>query len=572
VADDEDNNDRETNKPRFARLLAFARELQLASTFGDLLLLTREQIIKEVGYGHAWLMVSESEPATELRLIDYAGAKRGDAFRFAPLLKIEGDSMLEEIVAGDQPVVVVDARTDPRTNKALVEALGNRTIINIPLRLLDKPFGIIGTGTFGDTESEGVRAPTADQLEYLVGMASQIAVAAGRIRLLEERRRTSEAMAKRAAVMEAALDAILLMDVDGRLTEMNESAVRLFGYSREEAVGKLLEELIVPPALREAHRAGLERVRNNSASPSRILGRRIELSAMRKDGSEFPAEIAVVRIEPSAEGGFTGYIRDISERKKAEEAELLRSAKEAAEAANKELESFSYSVAHDLRGPLRGISGFAAILTEDQGAKLNDEGRQHLARIVSGANHMGEIIDALLSLAKVTRTNISRRSIDLHELAASVIASLQERYPRPTSVTVDIINPQNHKAVADPQLVRLVLENLLGNAWKFSAKNPKARIEVGAVPASSGPVVHFVRDNGVGFDMTYADKLFSPFQRLHTKEEFAGTGIGLATVRRIIERHGGKIWAESVANPKGEKSTTFFFTLMPERSSSSNIG
>jgi anti-anti-sigma regulatory factor len=176
------------------RLLAFARELQRATTFSELLEVTQTEIASAIGYRHAWLFVAETEGADEVRMIDIAGSKRDAAWEVAPVLKIRGDAMLEEIMRGEEPIVVEDARTDPRTNKAIVEQLQNRTIVNVPLRLLDRPFGCLGTGTFGD---EGVRAPTAAQIDHLVGMAAQVAVAAGRIRFLDERRRSDAALLER---------------------------------------------------------------------------------------------------------------------------------------------------------------------------------------------------------------------------------------------------------------------------------------------------------------------------------------------------------------------------------------
>lgn len=180
--------------PETSRLLAFARELQGVGTFEELLLATRSELEVAMGFKHAWLFVADKEDVEEMRLIDIAGSVRNDAWVVAPILKIKGDPMLEEIVRSDQPVVVADARTDPRTNKQIVAKLGNRTIVNVPLRLLDKPFGAFGTGTFGD--DEGCRPPTREELDYLIGMAGQLAVAAGRIRFLEERKRSEEALRK----------------------------------------------------------------------------------------------------------------------------------------------------------------------------------------------------------------------------------------------------------------------------------------------------------------------------------------------------------------------------------------
>lgn len=179
---------RRGKRSRTTRLLAFARELQHAATFRELLEVARQEAHEATGFGHAWLFVAESDDARELKLIDIAGAQNDLVWEVAPVLCVEGDAMLEQIVASDEPVVVFDARTDARTDKKIVEALGNRTIVNIPLRLLDKPFGAFGVGTFGD--EEGCREPTSDELDYLIGMASQLSVAAGRIRFLEERARS----------------------------------------------------------------------------------------------------------------------------------------------------------------------------------------------------------------------------------------------------------------------------------------------------------------------------------------------------------------------------------------------
>ena len=184
---------RGVNDPSVGRLLLYAKNLQRAETFGDLLDITNAEVIEALGYQHTWLFVAENDNLDELRIIDSAGSKRRDIWEIAPVLKVKGDAMIEEVLRGDQPVVVVDARTDPRTNKQIVEQLQNRTIINVPLRLLDKPFATFGVGSFGD---EGCRAPTPAQLDYLIGMAGQLSVAVGRIRFLEERRRAAEVLSK----------------------------------------------------------------------------------------------------------------------------------------------------------------------------------------------------------------------------------------------------------------------------------------------------------------------------------------------------------------------------------------
>ncbi len=223
---------------------------------------------------------------------------------------------------------------------------------------------------------------------------------------------------------------------------------------------------------------------------------------------------------------------------------------------NQELEAFSYSVAHDLRAPLRSIDGFSQVLLEDYSDKLDSEGRRHLERVRGSAQKMGRLIDALLTLSRATRSEFSRERVDLTALARFVLARLQKNEPERQA---ELLISEGLVANGDASLLELVLENLLGNAWKFTGKCPMARIEFGVRP-EDGRLVFFVRDNGAGFDMAYVDKLFGVFQRLHSGAEFEGTGIGLATVQRIIQRHVGQVWAEGAVG----QGATFYFTLNDE--------
>jgi PAS domain S-box-containing protein len=245
------------------------------------------------------------------------------------------------------------------------------------------------------------------------------------------------------------------------------------------------------------------------------------------------------------------YARDITERKRAEEDLKQRTVE--LEAANLELEAFSYSVSHDLRAPLRSLEGFSTALLEDYAKKLDDQGKQYLGYIQESSDLMAQLIDDLLKLSRVTRSDMSRERVDLSATAGKIIEDLKKTEPR-EKVEVDIA--PDITAYGDRNLLQLALENLLGNAWKFSARAASPRIEMG-VKEIDGRRAYFVRDNGVGFDMKYADKLFKPFQRLHKASEFAGTGIGLATVQRIVRRHGGEVWAES----RPGEGATFYFTL-----------
>ncbi len=223
------------------------------------------------------------------------------------------------------------------------------------------------------------------------------------------------------------------------------------------------------------------------------------------------------------------------------------------EAANKELEAFAYSVSHDLRAPLRSIDGFSEIVLEDYADKLDAEGKDYLQRVRAASQHMDKLIDDMLKLSRVTRNSMERKNIDLSTMAREVIAELKERQPERD---VEFIIPDGIKGNCDEQLILILIKNLLDNAWKFSSKHPHARIEFG-VTSVDGKTAYFVRDDGAGFDMAYGDKLFGAFQRLHSPAEFEGTGIGLATVQRIINRHGGRVWAEGAV----EQGATFYFSL-----------
>ena len=246
-----------------------------------------------------------------------------------------------------------------------------------------------------------------------------------------------------------------------------------------------------------------------------------------------------------------GISHDVTERKHA--LAELSAAKSAAEDANRELESFSYSVAHDLRTPLRAIDGFSLALAEDYGDRLDVEGRRYLVRVRDAAQRMAELIDDLLTLSRVTRSELRRDRVDLTAVAHTVLGALQRLEP---GRRVEVVIAPGLCADADPQLAAILLDNLLGNAWKFTARSAAARIELGQTTVD-GVVAFFVRDNGAGFDMAYRDKLFGVFQRLHPEAEFPGTGIGLATVARITQRHRGRIWADGQLGA----GATFYFTL-----------
>ena len=260
-------------------------------------------------------------------------------------------------------------------------------------------------------------------------------------------------------------------------------------------------------------------------------------------------EVAQARRRARAEAKLQRLNRELEGRVSQRTAQL--------ELANKELEAFAYSVSHDLRAPLRGIDGFSQALMEDYGDKLDEDGRHYLSRVRAGTQRMGLLIDDLLRLSRVSRAQMEQGPVDLTALAKSVIGELRQQEPgRQLSAKIQ----EGLRATGDAHLLKIALDNLIGNAWKYSGKTEAARIEVGAAQ-EDGAMAFFVKDNGAGFDMAYAHKLFGVFQRLHSAEEFPGTGIGLATVARIVHRHGGRIWA------KGElgKGATFYFTLPEDK-------
>lgn len=339
---------------------------------------------------------------------------------------------------------------------------------------------------------------------------------------------------------------------------VNDAFERRTGYTREEVMGKTPRILQGP----KTQRHELDRIH---AALKEWKPVRAELINYTKSGKEFWLELDIVPLADET-GWFTHWVaveRDISERKRSQDEILqlnveledrVRRRTLQLESANRDLESFSYSVSHDLRSPLSTINGFAQMLLKSSGDSLDAKGKHYLSRIRFGAEQMGELIDGLLSLAKVSRDVLMVETVDLSHLAKRIA---RECRSRDSQRNVSVIVQPGLLVRGDAVMLMVVMQNLMGNAWKYTGRVPEARIEVGRVPCESDEAVYFVKDNGVGFDMAYVAKLFGPFQRLHSPSDFVGTGVGLANVKRVIERHGGRVWAEG----KVGGGAAFYFTL-----------
>ena len=370
------------------------------------------------------------------------------------------------------------------------------------------------------------------------------------------RRATQERMFR--TLLESAPDAMVIVDDAGCIQLINAQTEKLFGYSREELVGQRVERLM-PDRFRSQH---IHHRQGYSQSPrTRGMGVGLDLYGQRKNGTEFPIEISLSPIETVGGTLVASAIRDVTDRRLAEEAlESNRNALAQSNgqliAANKELEAFSYSVSHDLRAPVRHIDGFARLLSETYGEQMPQQVRHYLERILAAAEHMGRLVDSLLNLARIGRKELIRQeAVSLGDLVRKAVSDFSaETEQRGIEWCIHALPA----VTCDPALLSLVFSNLLSNALKFTRGVEHPVIQVGT-QTNGGRVTIFVRDNGVGFDSRYADKLFGVFQRLHREEDFEGTGIGLATVQRIIQRHGGDVWAESTPG----QATTFYFTLEP---------
>jgi PAS domain S-box-containing protein len=358
------------------------------------------------------------------------------------------------------------------------------------------------------------------------------------------------------SILSSMSDAVIIHDFSGNIFYLNKHALELYNineleitnYSIADISSKNMDIANLPIIWKEVEQKKTQT---------------IDWTALQiGTNKEFPVQVSISRINWYGTSAFVAVVRDFTERKQAEEEikklnqELEKRVAERTlqlESTNKELKAFAYSVSHDLRTPLRSIDGFSQVLLEDYHGKIDAQGIDYLQRIRSATQRMAQLIDDMLNLSRISRYDINIQQVNLSEMVKEIADNLHESQPERQ---VEFIIQENIKIRADGNLLRIVIENLIGNAWKFTSKKASATIELG-MKSHNGKKTYFIRDDGAGFDSKYAQKLFSAFQRLHDSNEFPGTGVGLATVQRIIHRHGGNMWAEGEV----EKGATFYFTL-----------
>lgn len=363
---------------------------------------------------------------------------------------------------------------------------------------------------------------------------------------ITERKLAEEGLRQFSRAAEQINQGIMITDARGNIEYVNPHFCMNTGYRRDEVIGR-------DPRFLSSGQTAPEVFRHMWATLLAGDTWRGEIVNRRKDGSVFweSEVISPVRNDAGEITHFVAVKEDISARKEAED-EVRQLAEELAEK-NRELEGFSYTLSHDLRAPLRAVDGFVTLALENPENRLAPEARDFLERAKSGATRMGRLIEDMLELARLSRREIRRKPVSLSQIAGEIVEELRQIEP---ARQVEVVIQDGLADKADPVLMRNVLQNLLGNAWKFTRRTTGACIELGRIESDDVPR-YFVRDNGAGFDMRFADKLFTPFQRLHSQSEFDGTGVGLASVDRILKRHGGRIWARGAPG----QGATFEFTL-----------
>ena len=445
-----------------------------------------------------------------------------------------------------EPVTVEDLSAETRFHPAaLLTDHGVRSGVSVAIGPRERPFGVIGAHT--TTKRHFAR----DDISFLAAVSNVVGTALQRAHAEDAARRQAE---QHEAILATTSDGFWVYDPAARILDVNDAYCRMSGYARGELlrmqvadIEAVMTEPQIAERMRRCAKSGFDR---------------FETVHRAKDGHLFDVEISMAYARKQDQ--FVLFARDVSDRKRAEReirtlnTELERRVAQRTEelrGANEELEAFVYSVSHDLRAPLRAMDGFSLMLSEDYAEQVDERGQHYLSRVRAGAQRMGAMIDELLQLSRVSRAELHRDQIDMSDLARQIAAELQTGEPERH---VEFAIADGLTASGDRELVGIVLENLVANAWKFTSTREHARIEIGS-SEHGGPIAFFVRDNGVGFDMAHAGQLFKAFQRLHRENEFPGTGIGLASVHRIITRHGGQISAQGEIGC----GATFTFTLEP---------
>lgn len=443
----------------------------------------------------------------------------------------------------------------------------SRSIMAVPLLRHGRPIGVFSV------QSYSPNAYTDADLRTLISLAEHCAGAFGRLRAEDEIARLHTELRRHLEELQTLFDVapvgiVVAHDTAGRKVTLNAACASVLGLPQGTTMLENLDSKKLPFRMfREGREIGLRDLPMYRAAVTGLPERLTEFEVCQPNGHRVHCLAAAAPLfddspqNPTRVRGSLGVVLDITDRKVAEReilrlnAELEQRVKDRTrqlELANRELESFSYSVSHDLRAPLRSIRGFSEVLLERYSENLDARGQEFLRRACDSCLHMDRLIEDLLKLSRVNRSELQPDRVDLTAMVRSILDELQKAEPnRP----MEIVLPDGLAAAADERLLRLAMENLLRNAWKFTRDAPSPRIEFGKT--EDAETVFFVRDNGAGFDMAYANKLFGVFQRLHSTSEFPGTGIGLATVQRVIRRHGGRVWANGAVG----QGATFYFTL-----------